>query len=269
MPVALVLTLRPALAAQPHEALGRTAHAAVLDLIREVAPALAESLHAESQLRPLAVTPPYAANGQSLVQVVPTQHYALRIASTSAELDEILAGWEAQPPATLPFGGVAWHVVAASSDPREPWGGRASYAALVQAGTAAASRGEDGWLFEFGAPIMFRRSGLTMPLPLPELVFGSLFDRWNAFAPLPLPMPELRELVTTQVAVGRIALTSVSIPTKNSVPQVACVGQCGYRLTTANRPLAAVLATLARFARYSGVGAASARGFGMTRLREG
>ena len=42
---------------------------------------------------------------------------------------------------------------------------------------------------------------------------------------------------------------------------------CRYQLTSSDLTLAAALATLARFARFTGIGAASARGFGMVRLR--
>lgn len=106
-----------------------------------------------------------------------------------------------------------------------------------------------------------------MPLPLPRLVFGSLYDRWNAFAPLPLPLPELRTLVAQQVAVARLDIRSVVVPTKNAIPQVAVVGVCRYQLTSGDRTLAAALATLARFARFTGVGAAVRAASAWVRLR--
>ena len=41
---------------------------------------------------------------------------------------------------------------------------------------------------EFFAKIAdFQNSGRTIPFPLPEFVFGSLFERWNLYATIPLP----------------------------------------------------------------------------------
>lgn len=63
-----------------------------------------------------------------------------------------------------------------------PWAGLSSYPRLFQ-GQATASLG-----LHFASPTFFRRQGNPYPLPEPKLVFDSLAQRWNAFAPVQVPL---------------------------------------------------------------------------------
>ena len=123
------------------------------------------------------------------------------------------------------------------------------------------------WELEFTTPVTFRQGGKNQPLPTADLVFGSLLERWNANAPMPLP-PTLREAVATQVAVSRVDLRSVALPTKGNGLQIGVIGSCGYTLVGRDRSWVGALDLLSRFAFYSGIGAGTTRGFGMARLRE-
>ena len=121
------------------------------------------------------------------------------------------------------------------------------------------------WALEFASPVTFRQRGLNQPLPLPELVFGSLLDKWNALAPLPLP-DEIRGFVAEHVAISGLDLRSVMVPIKGGALQIGAVGRCAYTIARGDHAWAGALDLLARFAFYSGVGAGAARGFGQARL---
>jgi CRISPR-associated endoribonuclease Cas6 len=108
---------------------------------------------------------------------------------------------------------------------------------------------------------MFRQRNRCLPLPAPELVFGSLLERWNVLAPLPL-VEEAREFAARSLVVNDFELRSVASAGKGGVPQIGAVGVCSYTATSRDPYLERCLDVLARFAAYSGVGAGTARGFG-------
>src|SRR5215510_7815985 len=67
----------------------------------------------------------------------------------------------------------------------EEWAGYASFAELSE----RASEEEKHFSFQFVTPTFFKRGGgptypdMIVPLPLPDLVFGSLLRNWNQFSP--------------------------------------------------------------------------------------
>ena len=67
----------------------------------------------------------------------------------------------------------------------EEWAGCVSFDELY----ASASEAEKQFSFQFATPTFFKRGGgptypdLLVPLPLPDLVFGSLLRNWNQFSP--------------------------------------------------------------------------------------
>ena len=260
MPIALVLLLRPVRPGRLDTSLGRSAHACVMQHIQAHNPALATALHAESQLRPLTVTAPLTDAGSSVSFATPDQQYMLRVSATSHELEALLEGW---CPETLIFGGAAWQVEQHTTDTSiHPLAGRSSYATLVELGQHAT---QTRWSFQLIAPVTFRRRGLNMPLPLPELFFGSLLERWNIAAPLQFP-ESLRDSLIENLAIEQLNIQSVRMLSKDRVPQLGAVGTLRYVLAGKDRSLIGVLSILAHFARYSGVGAGVTRGQGLVQL---
>jgi CRISPR-associated endoribonuclease Cas6 len=101
-----------------------------------------------------------------------------------------------------------------------------------------------------------------------ELVFGSLLEKWNAFAPIALP-DEVRRFAEERLAVSRYELRTLAGPTSGGALQIGAVGRCTYVAVGHDRYWQACVTTLARFARYAGIGAGAARGFGQARLLDG
>lgn len=270
MPIALMWNLRPLVATSVPSSLGRATHAALLRLIAAADPALAERLHDDVAVRPLTVSNVLGLPGRGKTSSVqPDRDYGLRITLLSPELETLAADWTPETVGTLDLDGTAWQVTQITADPAgHAWAGRDSYEGLAAPALLRAAAGPTRWTLEFAAPVTFRQRGMNQPLPTPDLVFGSLLDKWNAVAPLALP-DEVRRFAGECMAAGRFDLRSAAEPTKGGALQIGAVGRCTYVATNRDRYWLACVDTLARFAFYSGVGAGTARGLGRTRLLAG
>lgn len=269
MPTALIFTLRPLAAGSLPASLARAAHAAVLRLIGQASPALAARLHDDEGPKPLTVSNVLGLPERGpRADVAPEHSYGLRVTLLTPELEAIAAGWAPAALGALDLDGLPWRVERVTADPAEhPWAGQASYEQLAAPALLRAEGGPTRWTLEFAAPVTFRQRGLNMPLPTPDLVFGSLLDKWNAFAPLALP-EEVRRFAAECLAISRFDLRSLAAPGKPGAIQIGAVGRCTYTAVNRDRYWLACVATLAHFAFYSGVGAGAARGLGRARLIE-
>ncbi len=267
MPIALMFTLRPEVAAQVPASLGRATHAAILALIARNNPALAEKLHGCGGTKPLTISNLLGSTARgNTMQVVPNREYGLRVTLLSTELEEIAATWTPDSIGTLELDRMCWNITAISTDTRvNPWAGQSSYEGLAAPALLNTNEGPGRWVIEFAAPVTFRRGGINVPLPTPDLVFGSLLDKWNALAPLSLP-ESVRSFAAEQLAVSRFDLRSVGEPIKNGAWQIGALGRCTYTALNHDRYWLACIEVLARFAFYAGVGAGTTRGFGRARL---
>ncbi len=266
MPVSLVFTIRPLAAAQTPASLGRAAHAAVLRLINDANPALAAQIHDDDGPKPLTVSNVIGLEARNhTAHVHPDRWLRLRVTLLTPALEAIAATWRPDALAPLDLDGLLWRVEAVTANPvDDPWAGSAAYEKLASAvinRSAAPSR----WTFEFATPVTFRQRGLNQPLPLPALTFGSLLERWNAFAPIAFP-DEVRRFAEECIAVSRFDLRSRSEPTKGGIPQIGAVGRVTYAAVNRDRYWLACIDALARFALFGGIGASTTRGYGQARL---
>lgn len=269
MPSALILELQPQQAATVSAGTNRAVHAWLLNQIEAAAPELAVDLHREGTLRPFttAFAPPQTIN-RGPISIEPEQHLALRISLLSSELETLAATWSAAGLGELILDGMRWQVSRiVRSNEEHPWAGQISYEQLITEAMSRAASLDGRWMLEFATPLTFRQRGKNQPLPTADLVFGSLLERWNRLAPMPLP-ETLRATVDEQVAVSKVELRSVAMPTKGGALQVGVVGRCGYTLTGRDRSQVGALDLLSRFAFYSSIGAGVTRGFGLSRPLE-
>jgi CRISPR-associated endoribonuclease Cas6 len=267
MPNALVFTIQPTTAATLPHSMGRAAHAAILDLLGLSDPGLPDSLHAPAAIRPLTVSNLLGrTNAAPSSRVLPNERYRLRVTMLSAALEAIGESWLLHPPTYLVLGEIAWRVLSVTADQgRDSWAGQTSYAELAAQALNKPQRVGGRWQFEFHAPVTFRRRGTCVPLPTPGLVFGSLFDKWNALSGFPLP-DRLRDRFEEDILVSDFNLCSATALTKNNIVQIGAVGTCTYHMRRELAAYQSALDMLAQFAFYSGVGAATTRGFGQVRL---
>ena len=266
MPMAMVVFLRGPQGVWGGPAdLGRAAHAAVLRLVAAGDAALAERLHQDERVKPLTVSllsRPHDQAGDD-------GSYAVRITALEPALEALVATWTAASMGALLLVRQEFaveRVVHTATD--HLWAGQQGYEAMLQEVMLGPGAPPSRWVLQFDSPVTFRQRGMNQPLPLPDLVFGSLLDKWNWLSPLPLPEAEVRAFVSAGVAVNRFALRSAVVPTKNRAVQIGAVGRCTYVAMGRDRAMLAYLDVLARFAFYCGMGAGTARGFGRTRCGE-
>ncbi len=102
-----------------------------------------------------------------------------------------------------------------------------------------------------------------MPVPRPDLVFGSLMDKWNALSPVAVS-PDARRYAAECMAVAAYELRSRAWPFKDALI-VGGVGRCRYVMITQDRYWMSVIQLLADWALFAGVGAQTASGLGQAR----
>ncbi|NTV64742.1 MAG: CRISPR-associated endoribonuclease Cas6 [Oscillochloris sp.] len=269
MPSAIVYTIRPQVAGSVPSSLGRASHAAILRLIQAADPALSTRIHDDEGVKPLTVSNVLGLGSNRFSQVSCERDYSLRVTLLSPALEQLAADWSPEQIGAFDLDGTWWQVMGRAVQPAEqPWADAASYeqlaAPLLDRPAALPTR----WEIQFAAPVTFRRRGLNLPIPLPELVFGSLLEKWNAFAPISLP-EEVRRFADERIAISRYELRSLAGPTSGGALQIGAVGRCTYTAVGHDRYWQACISTLARYAFYAGIGAGTARGFGQAQLLGG
>jgi CRISPR-associated endoribonuclease Cas6 len=245
---------------------GRAAQAALLDVVNQRDQALAAGLHDESTLRPYTVSNLLGRFERKGGAPMAGQTYSLRWSSLTPQLTGLLLAFaETAAGASLELDHVPFRVLAAAIKTEDrPWAGSASYAALggrYLPGVQVPRRVS----FQFTSPVVFKSGGISHPLPAPELVFGSLLEKWNTFAPLAFA-PELRRFAAECLAVSRFDLKSRPVPLKDGGLRIGSVGQVTFTATNPDQFWLGQVHTLAAFAQFSGLGAGAAQGLGQARM---
>ncbi len=266
--LSLVLALRP-LSAPPAERplpawWGGAAHRLALAALQQADPALAAQTHDQPGLRPLSASSLLGRMPQRRPD--PAVAYALRLTGltervSAALLQSIQPGGLLAPGQPVELDYLPFQVEAAHTAPEEhPWAGSASYQALTGQHLLGGEPGRKIRL-RFSSPTGFHSAEKHQPFPLPELVFGSLLERWNSFAPLAFPA-EARRYALECLAVSHYRLRTRSTPVKEGGLRVGCIGEVTYTALTYDRYWLGILHTLAAYAFYSGVGISTGMGFG-------
>ena len=252
---------------------GRASHALFLRLLAADAPDRAEALHSGEGLRPFTCSTLVGGRRQGkLMTVKPDQPCFVRFTAFEQELANWLAALPGRLPATVELDGQSFNVVRAARDPAgHAWADQSTYPDLSGPYLLGRLAPEPHIEFEFVSPTTFRSGGRTLPLPQPEQVFGSLLDKWNAYAPVALP-EETRRFVDECLAISRYRLNTNVVAFKEGGLQVGFTGTVRYVAINYDRYWLSVLQTLADFAFYAGVGYQTTTGMGQVRrivAREG
>lgn len=290
---ATVLALNPLRAATFPANQSRSAHALFLRLIGQVDPSLATHLHEAEQARPFTCSNVWREgigtkgtggkeirrekNAQPATRTVqlascsPGETWFVRYTTLSTDLSAL---WMERILPNLPdqivLDDAAFGVDdALTTTGAHPWAGHTSYADLASPYLLGSAPAPSRWSFSFASPTAFRSGGKTMPIPLPDLLFGSLLDRWNAWSPVALS-PEARRFAAECVAVSNYHLRTRALPGKmeepgKAVTQRGAVGRCDYAALNKDRYWLSALSVLAAFAFYSGAGYQTTQGMGMVR----
>jgi len=266
--ISLRLSLRPLPAPDPTAPLpewwGRAAHALLLDVVRQADPALAESLHADNEIRPFSVSSLRGLMAHGALD--PQTRYTLRLSAFSHPLAEILnqAALDGPlcPGQSIELDYLPFAIEAVSSAPGDPQ--QNTYAGLSAPYLLAKTSPPRQVRLRLESPTTFKSGGKHIPVPLPELAFGSLLERWNAFAPVRFP-PELKRYASECLAIGRYQLGTRAIPLKGGGLRVGAQGEVTFTTLNYDRYWQSLICTLADFACYAGLGAGTSMGLGQCR----
>lgn len=246
---------------------GRASQAALLDVVRQANPTLAEALHQDSELRPYTASTLMGPLNHANNAPQTGERYWLRWTALTPELSAILLQFAQRAPGSvLELDRLPFQVESAHVNDDHPWAGQTAYNALASLLLPGAAISRQVTL-RFTSPVVFKSGGLSHPLPTASLVFNSLIEKWNAFAPVAL-MPELRRYAEECLAVSRFHLKSRPVPLKEGGLRIGAVGQVTFAATNYDRFWLGQIHTLAAFALFAGVGAGTTQGLGQVRIAD-
>ncbi len=299
--VTITLTLHPLEQPDPTAPLplwwGRAAHALLLDVVRRADPALATALHppagrdeptedgdstsaqhTQSSVQPFTVSNLLGRFPNGTLDA--TQTYTLHLSGLRADLSAILLQAAQDGPLSpgarieldyRPFSVESplrdTHSVVAQADSPLPGTGERmgvrenTYQELIATYLLASQAPPRKLSLRLFSPTTFKSGGKHLPVPLPELVFGSLLDKWNCFAPIRFP-PETKRYAAECLAIERYDLSTRAVQLKGGGLRVGAVGSATYVTLNYDRYWMSLISTLAAFSAYAGVGAACSLGLG-------
>jgi len=270
MLVSLVLVVEAEREAVLPPYLGRASHAIFLRGVAERDPVLAERLHAPDERRPFTCSSLVGArltrvDGELRAVVSPGRPLFLRYTGLTAEVSEHLARWAEAPPPAVEIEGARLTVQGATLDPAvHPWAGQTTYPALLRKALPTGEMLPRHLELEFFSPTAFHSGGRNVPLPLPDLVYGSLLEKWNDFSPVAVS-PEVRRFAQECMAISRYDLSTRAVPGKGEGMQIGFVGRCRYVALRADPYWLGVLQALTEYAFWAGVGYQTTVGMGQAR----
>lgn len=267
MLISILLTLTSATPATLPAHLGRANHAATLARLTTLDPLLVTHLHEGDGPKPLTCSGLWPlAQGRNNVEIKPDQPYFVRVTGLTRPVSQALGAVLLQtPPDIWSLHGHIFQVVAASCDATQhPWSGHTTYEELAAAQLLQPEHLPRHVTLNFASPTSFKSGGMSVPMPMPNLVFGSLVERWNAFSPVTLS-PEMRRFGEEMVAISRYRLESQVVEQKNKATRIGAMGQVTYAALGGDRYWLAVMQMLADFALYSGMGVQTTTGMGQCR----
>ncbi len=293
--ISLVLHLRPSKAPAPETVLpswwGRAAHALLLAVVRQVDDRLAADLHMNTQAEASNLVRPFTASsltGRFVKGALdPAEIYTLRLTAFRPDVAGVLytaADSGALAPGRtveldyIPFEVVSVQPVLQGSQPSSQdkrslvvvpvlargWAAFSSYQDLSAPFLLAKQAAPRRVNMQFSSPTTFKSGGMHVPIPLPELVFGSLLERWNAYAPISFPV-EVRRYAVECLAISKYVLETRPVPTKSGGLRVGAVGRISYTALNYDQYWMSVIATLTAFSLFAGVGAGTSSGLGQAR----
>ena len=268
MLTSLVFSLAPAEAASMPLFLGRASHSAFLRLVAARDSEMADRLHAPNERRPFTCSNLMGGKrvGRNL-ELAPDDAVSIRFTGLNSEVSALLTEFSVNPPTELEVDRIVFAVRGATLDPAsDPWAGQASYETLASQRLLPAEPAPNFAELDFLSPTAFRSGGHTLPVPLPGLVYGSLVDVWNQFAPVAVS-EEMRRYAEECLAMSRYRLSTQAVPGKGRPVQIGCVGHCRYVATNRDRYWLGVLQLLTDFAFFAGVGRQTSVGMGQVRRR--
>lgn len=280
MPYAIVIHAFPRTDLPVAHAQGKILHGLFYELLQNASASKGDEVHSAEGLKPFSTALLLSERQRRAEAIRAGEELKIRFTFLDDSIYPLLARYFlSTPDLSLDLVRTELTVARILSTPQsgEEWAGCMSFADLY----ANASDTEKQFTFHFVTPTFFKRGGgptypdLLVPLPLPDLLFGSLLRNWNRFAPNAfVDAALLREVCAHHLEITQHRITSqfarLVFQKENSQYRTSSlpgfVGACSFRLVELHdHAIIKTLNTLADFAFYSGVGAKTTMGFGVSR----
>jgi CRISPR-associated endoribonuclease Cas6 len=271
MLISIALILRAQTDATLHPHLGRANYAATLERLNQLDPTLGAQIHDGDGPKPITCSGLLNAESTgSGVLIRAGERYLWRVTGLTESVSQALAAaFLETPPAAWRLGDQTFTVEQSICDSAtQPWSGQTTYEALAAQQMLQPHRLAPQVTLLFATPTAFKSAGMHVPIPLPNLLFGSLVERWNAFSSVTLD-PAMREFGQELVAISYYKLQSAPVEQKGGGLTIGGIGKVTYRALGGDRYWLAVFQMLADFAFYSGVGVKTTSGMGQVRRAAG
>ncbi|MCD5401231.1 CRISPR-associated endoribonuclease Cas6 [candidate division NPL-UPA2 bacterium] len=266
MLTSLVSTLKPLRDGPLPLTSGNFTHACFLNLIRQVDETLAESLHRGSRSQPFTLSPLQGelVNQNGRVLLKKEKEYWFRITSLEENLSRRLGEISQKPPPQILLGDEKLKVKKmTASSPQDNWASTTTYKELYNHRVASPPSPGYTIKMKFYSPTAFRSGGQNIPLPLPNLVFFGLAEKWNRYSPVNLGS-DIFKIASQQMAISRCKLVT-RILDFGKYRQVGFIGEVEFLIKKKDDLLRRIFHLLADFAFYAGVGYKTTMGMGQTR----
>lgn len=280
MPYAIVIHAFPRTNLPLAHAQGKILHGLFYELLQKASAAKGDEVHSVEGLKPFSTALLLSERQRRAEFIRAGEELKIRFTFLDDSLYPLLARYFlSTPDLSLELVRTELTVTRILSTPQsgEEWAGCATFEELY----ANASDSEKQFSFHFAAPTFFKRGGgpaypdLLVPLPLPDLVFGSLLRNWNQFAPTAFVEVNLMKEICShhlEMTHHRISsqLARLIFPRDDGTYRTTTfpgfVGSCSFRLVELHdQSIIQTLNALADFAFYAGVGAKTTMGCGVAR----
>ncbi|MBN1827759.1 MAG: CRISPR-associated endoribonuclease Cas6 [Deltaproteobacteria bacterium] len=275
--LAMVISLVPERSGRIRISNGRMIHAAFIAWVEKQDPSLAKELHPnDRKVRPFTLSSLRGGRQEGkegFFNVAPGEAYWIRVTSLSGELTSWLlerADESTPPPFTL--GSVIFQVRAIALNHKRA--GLSSYRWMRDHYASCPLPDWFRWLFYSATAFRFRvklpegKSDIrNILLPLPALMFSSLYKRWNTFAPKDLHIGFAREdfinRIERAVMISQYDLKTTDIDFNDEIGISGFTGMCEYRTAKGATPeILRWALTLGCYSFYAGIGYRTTWGMG-------
>lgn len=264
MLMALVLTLRATQAAILPSALGRANYMAVLEHLRQFDSTLHDELTHRSS-HPLTCSG-LLHNHKKIIDIRPGMSYQVRITGLTTPVCQYLqTAFIEQQPEVWQLHNYEFIVTEVSCDTKlHPWSGQTSYDAMAYHHLQAQCPSSNQVTLEFYSPTACTDQKIIHSVPLPNLVFGNLLERWNEFAEVTLESA-MAQFVKNNIAISKFRLNSQPVYQIGNIQHIGSIGEITYTVLRGDNYQRALINLLANYSFYSGVGIETSSGMGQVR----
>jgi len=262
MLASIVLMLQPIKDSAIKVSHGESAYVSALNIIGNLDPDLERDIHDSTDAKPLTVSPVWEAPRDGNILLLRSDKtYKWRLTGLNEYISKcLLKNYNAID--TLWIDNATFKVVNVFADnDSDPNAGQSSYMDML-----------DYWnnidppktfTLKFLSPTTFRDGNIEKPFPIPELVFGSLINTWNAHSPYELSYSksDLKDMIL--LSNWRGETRSVILEGQN----IPCfTGKFTYQAIENISEIRRFIGLLSDYAFFAGVGWQTTRGLGQAQI---